>query len=262
MFKKFLLILITTLALNTFASANADESIILKKNEPSEVKDCFEKLNRATFAFNQTLDGVIFKPIAKIYRKLPSPARTGVSNSLNNLSHLTTIPNNLIQGDFGMAGKNTGRFIINTTLGVLGLLDVAQHLGLDEYEKEDYGQSFATLGAEPGCYIVLPILGPSTARDTVASTLNFFGGDPWYNVTVRNDTQYFNDANYYSSKAGAGVDFRAKNYDSINNLQENSIDFYASVKSLYLQDRQQKILNTKKIIDTQNDSEWEEIESQ
>ena len=262
MFKKLLLILITTLALNTFASADVNKNLILKKNEPSEVKDCFEKLNRATFAFNQTLDGIIFKPVAKVYRMLPSPARTGVSNSLNNLSHLTTIPNNLIQGDFKMAGKNTGRFIINTTLGILGLMDVAQHFGLEGYEKEDYGQSFAALGAEPGCYIVLPVLGPSTARDTVASTLNFLGGDPWYNVTVRNDTQYFNDANYYSSKAGEGVDFRAKNYDSINNLEENSIDFYASVKSLYLQDRQQKILNTKKIIDTQDDSEWEEIESQ
>ena len=86
-------------------------------------------------------------------------------------------------------------------MGILGLIDVAQYFGLEEYEKEDYGQSFAKLGAGPGCYIVLPVLGPSTARDTVASTLNFFGGDPWYNVTVKNDTQYFNDANYYSSKA-------------------------------------------------------------
>jgi len=193
---------------------------------------------------------------------LPSPAKTGVSNSLSNLSHLTTIPNNLFQGDFKKAGKNTGRFIINTTLGILGLIDVAQHFGLEGYEKEDYGQSFAKLGAGPGCYVVLPVLGPSTARDTVASTLNFLGGDPWYNVTVRNDTQYFNDANYYTSKAGSGIDFRAKNYDSIENLEENSIDFYASVKSLYLQDRQQKILNTKKIIDTQDDSEWDEIENQ
>ena len=262
MFKKLLLIIITTLALNTFASAGSDNELILKKNQPSEVKDCFEKLNRATFAFNQTLDGVIFKPVAKVYKMLPSPARTGLSNSLSNLSHLTTIPNNILQGDFKTAGKNTGRFVINTTLGVLGLMDVAQHLGLQGYEKEDYGQSLAAFGAEPGCYIVLPVLGPSTARDTVASTLNFFGGDPWYNVTVKNDTQYFNDANYYSSKVGSGIDFRAKNYESINNLEENSIDFYASVKSLYLQDRQQKILNTKKIIDTQDDSEWEEIESQ
>ena len=262
MVKKLLLIIITTLALNTFANAGSDNEVILKKNEPSEVKDCSEKFNRATFAFNQTLDGVIFKPVAKIYKMLPSPARTGVSNSLDNLSHLTTIPNNLIQGDFKEAGKNTGRFIINTTLGVLGLMDIAQHFGLEDYKKEDYGQSLAMFGAEPGCYIVLPVLGPSTARDTIASTLNFLGGDPWYNVTVKNDTQYFNDANYYTSKVGTGVDFRAKNYNSINNLEENSIDFYASVKSLYLQDRQQKILNTKKIIDTQDDSEWEDIDNQ
>jgi len=262
MLKKLVLILFTTLALNAYANAGSDSELILKKNDPSEIDDCSEKFNRATFAFNQTLDGAIFKPMANLYKMLPSPARTGFSNSLNNLSHLTTIPNNMIQGDFKEAGKNTGRFIINTTVGILGLLDVAQHFGLEGYKKEDYGQSFATLGAEPGCYIVLPILGPSTARDAVASTINFFGGDPWYNVTVRNDTQYFNDANYYTSKAGSGVDFRAKNYDALDNLEENSIDFYASVKSLYLQDRQQKILNTKKIIDTQDDSEWDEIESQ
>ena len=259
MFKKLLLILITTLALNTIASADSNSELILKKNEPSEVKDCFEKLNRATFAFNQTLDGIIFKPVAKIYRMLPAPAKTGVSNSLSNLSHLTTIPNNLIQGDFQEAGKNTGRFLINTTLGVLGLMDVAKYIGLEGYEKEDYGQSFATLGAEPGCYVVLPVLGPSTARDAVASTLNFFGGDPWYNVTVRNDTQYLSHEDYYISKVTGGVDFRAKNYNSIENLKTNSVDFYASVKSLYLQDRQQKILNTKKIISTQDDSDWEEI---
>jgi len=167
-----------------------------------------------------------------------------------------------LQGDVKQAGINTGRFIINTTLGVLGLLDVAQHFGLTDYEKEDYGQSFAKLGVGPGCYVVLPVLGPSTARDTVTSAFNFAGGDPWYNVTVKNDTQYFNDANYYSSRGAAGVDFRAKNYNSIDNLEKNSVDFYASVKSLYLQDRQQKILNTKKIVDTQNDSDWEEIDSQ
>ncbi len=262
MFKKLLIILITTLTLSSFAHAGSDGELLLKKNQPSEVKDCFEGLNRATFAFNQTLDGVIFKPVAKIYRMLPSPARKGVSNSLNNLSHLTTIPNNLLQGDFKKAGANTGRFIINTTLGILGLIDVAQYFGLNEYEKEDYGQTFAKLGAQPGCYLVLPVLGPSTARDTIASSLNFLGGDPWYNVTVKNNTNYLNESDYYASRIGAGVDFRAKNYDSINNLEDNSIDFYASVKSLYLQDRQQKILNTRKIVDTQDDSEWEEIESQ
>ena len=154
---------------------------------------------------------------------------------------------------------NTGRFVINTTVGILGLFDLAQYFGLVNYEKEDYGQSLAKWGTGPGCYVVLPILGPSTARDAMGSAFNFLGGDPWYNVTVKNDTQYFNDANYYQSKGASGVDFRAKNYDSIENLEKNSLDFYASVKSLYLQDRQQKILNTKKIISTQDDSDWEEI---
>ena len=262
MFKKFIIVTITTLALTLNSYAGTDGDLLLKKNQPSEVKDCFEKVNRATFAFNQALDGVIFQPIANVYRKLPSPARTGVSNTLENLSNLVTVPNNLLQGDFKRAGINTGRFIVNSTVGVLGIFDVAQFIGLNEFQKEDYGQSLAKAGVGPGCYVVLPVLGPSTARDTIGSAFTFLGGDPWYNVTVKNDTQYFNDANYYTSKAGSGVDFRAKNYDAINNLEENSIDFYASVKSLYLQDRQQKILNTKKIIDTQDDSGWEEIESQ
>ena len=261
MFKKFVIIIITTLTLTLNVSASSDGELLLKKNNPSEVKDCFEKINRATFAFNQILDGVVFKPVASAYRVLPSPVRSGVSNSLENLSNLVTIPNNILQGDFKSAGINTGRFVINSTVGILGVIDVAQHLGIVEYQKEDYGQSLAKAGVGPGCYVVLPVLGPSTARDTFASAANFIGGDAWYNVTVKNDTQYFSDVDYYASKGTSGVDFRAKNYDSLENLEENSLDFYASVKSLYLQDRQQKILNSKKIIDTQNDSDWEEIQN-
>ena len=259
MIKKILIIVFTTFTLTLNVNAGSDGNLILEKNQPAAVKDCFEKINRVTFAFNQTLDGVIFKPVASIYRKLPSPAKTGVSNSLENISHLLTIPNNVLQGDFKQASINTGRFIINTTIGILGFFDVAEYLGLTNYEKEDYGQSLAKFGVGPGCYIVLPVLGPSTVRDTLGSTLNFLGGDPWYNVTIGNDTQYFENSDYYFSKGAAGVDFRAKNYDSIENLQKNSLDFYASVKSLYLQDRQQKILNSRKIINTQDDSDWEEI---
>ena len=262
MFKKISLILITTLALTVNVQAASDGELILKKNNPAEINDCFEGFNRASFALNQGLDKVIFKPVASVYRVLPSPIKTGVSNSLNNLSNVVTIPNNILQGDFTKAGVNTGRFIINTTIGLLGLFDVAEYLGFSEYEKEDYGQSLATAGVGPGCYIVLPVLGPSTARDTVASLANFMGGDAWYNVTVKNDTRYFNDADYYASKVTAGVDFRAKNYDSIENIEKNSLDFYASVKSLYLQDRQKRISNAKTIIETQNDSDWEEIDNQ
>ena len=260
MIKKIAIILITTFALTFNLNAASDGELLLKKNEPSEIKDCSEKFNRVSFALNNVLDGVIFRPVASAYRVLPSPVRSGVSNSLDNLSNLVTIPNNVLQGDFKKAGVNTGRLLINSTVGVFGLIDVASFIGLEEYEKEDYGQSLARHGVGPGCYIVLPVLGPSTARDTVATSFNFLGGDAWYNVTVKNDTQYVSHEDYYASKVSSGVDFRAKNYNSINNLKTNSVDFYASVKSLYLQDRQQKILNTKKIINTQDDSDWEEIE--
>ena len=238
--------------------------LVVKKvfSDEVEVKDCFETLNRATFALNMGLDKVFFKPVSKGYRKLPSPIRTGTSNALNNLSNLITVPNNILQGDFSSAANNTIRFVINSTIGIVGIFDPANTLGFKKGEKEDFGQSFAKHGMGPGCYLVLPVLGPSTARDTISSTLNFVGGDAWYNLTVRNDTQYFSDIDYYTSKVTEGVNFRAKNFDDIESLKENSLDFYASVKSLYLQDRQQKILNTKKIIETQNDSDWEEIDSQ
>ena len=259
MIKKIAIVLITTFTLTVNVNAASDGELLLKKNNPAEIKDCSEGFNRASFKFNQGLDKIIFKPVASVYKSLPSPIRKGTSNALDNLSNLVTIPNNILQGEFKKAGVNTGRFLINTTVGILGIVDAAGYMGFTEYVKEDYGQSLAVAGVGPGCYLVLPILGPSTARDTVSSVANFVGGDAWYNVTVKIDTQYFSDVDFYSSKVTSGVDFRAKNFDSIENLEKNSLDFYASVKSLYLQDRQQKILNTSKVIDTQNDSDWEEF---
>ena len=261
MFKKFLSILAITSLATLNVNAASDGELLMKKNQPSEVKDCFEGVNRATFKLNQVLDGIIFEPVAKTYRFMPSPIRSGVSNSLDNLSNLVTIPNNVLQGDFKKAGTNTGRFVINTTVGVLGIFDVAEKIGFSEYEKEDYGQSLAKAGVGPGCYIVLPVLGPSTVRDTAGSFVNVLGGDAWYNVTVKNNTQHFEDSDYIFSRLGTGIDFRAKNIDAFDNLEKNSVDFYASVKSLYLQDRQQKILNSNGIIEAMDDSDWEEIES-
>ena len=260
--KKIIIASVMSLLLTFNVSAGTDGENILTKNDTSKVKDCFENINRATFKFNQALDGVLFEPVAKAYRVLPSPIRGGVSNSLDNLSTLVTIPNNILQGDLKKAGENTLRFAVNTTLGILGIFDVAKNLGLTEYEKEDYGQSLGTKGVGSGCYIILPILGPSTIRDTAGSVGNLMGGDAWYNVTVKNDTQHFEERDYYYTRAGSGIDFRAKNIGSLENLEKNSVDFYASVRSLYLQDRQQKISNSDKIVDTQNDSDWEEIESQ
>ena len=243
------------------ANAGSDGENTISKKQPKPVKDCFETVNRGMFAFNQTLDNVIFEPVAKGYRYIPSPIRTGTSNTLSNLSNLITIPNNLLQGDVKMAGVNTIRFVLNTTLGILGIWDPAQVLGFEKKEKEDYGQTLGSWGIGPGCYLILPVLGPSTVRDAVGTFANFVGGDPWYNVTVTNDTNYFNESDYYTTRITSGVDYRAKNIESFDNLEKNSIDFYASIRSLYLQDRQQRILNSDKITDTMDDSDWEEIES-
>ena len=228
--------------------------------EEKEVKDCFEKINRATFAFNMALDKVLFRPVATGYRKLPSPVRTGTSNALNNLSNLITIPNNILQGDLKAAGNNTIRFIINTTIGIVGIFDPANALGFEKLEKEDFGQTFGAMGIGEGCYLVLPVLGPSTVRDAVGSLVSMSGGDAWYNVTVKNDTQYFKESDYYFSKLSEGVDFRAKNLESFDSLEKTSVDFYATVRSLYLQDRERKIKNLKVKTDTLDDSDWESID--
>ena len=257
--KKLIISFLLTIILTFNLSADTDGENSLSKKNKGQVKDCFEKLNRATFKFNQVLDGAIFEPIAKAYRVLPSPVRSGTSNVLDNLSNLVTIPNNIFQGDFKKAGENTGRLILNTTLGILGLFDVAESVGFTEYEKEDYGQTLGTMGFGEGCYVVLPVLGPSTVRDVTGSLTNMVGGDAWYNVTVKNDTQHFEERDYYISRGTGGVDFRAKNIDSFNNLEKNSMDFYASVKSLYLQDRQQKISNSNLTTETMDDGDWEEI---
>ena len=250
------------LILNVSADTDGNNSLSKKTKKPEVVKDCFEGLNRATFSLNQGLDKAIFKPVAKGYRKLPSSVRNGTSNALENISSLITIPNNVLQGQFKAAGINTGRFIINTTVGILGLIDVAEKMDFPEYEKEDYGQTFGVWGVGAGCYLILPVLGPSTVRDTLGSFANVLGGDPYYNVSTHGNNEYLTKSIYTTTKIITAVDFRAKNLDSIDNLEKNSLDFYASVKSLYLQDRQQKIANSNPTIEIMYEGDWEEVESQ
>jgi len=232
------------------------------KEQSAEVKDCFETVNRGIFAFNQVLDKIFFKPVAKGYRFLPKPIRSGTSNALNNLSNVVTIPNNILQGQFKEAGVNTLRFSINTTLGIAGIFDVASYYGLNKLDKEDYGQTLGSWGVKEGCYFVLPVLGPTTVRDTLGSIVNLTGGDPWYNVTVGADTKFFENSDYYYSRLAIGVDFRAKNLEAFDNLEKNSLDLYSSVRSLYLQDRKRKIQNSDEITETMNDDDWEEIDTQ
>ncbi len=238
--------------------------LVVKKTYSNEVevKDCFEKLNRVTFALNMGLDKIIFKPVSKGYRKLPSPIRTGTSNALSNLSNLITIPNNVLQGDFGSAANNSARLIINTTLGIAGIFDPADSLGFEKREKEDFGQTLGVMGVGEGCYLVLPVLGPSTVRDTVGSLISMNGGDAWHNITVRNDTQYFKESDYWASKAMSGVDFRAKNLEAFDAMEKNSVDLYATVRSLYLQDREKKINNSSDKTEAMDDGDWDTLENQ
>ena len=258
--KKFITVSLIAIILATNVNADTDgENSLSKKSRPT--KDCFESLNRATFSLNMGLDKVIFKPVAEGYRNLPSQVRNGTSNALDNISSLITIPNNILQGDFKKAGINTGRFVVNTTIGILGVFDVADKMGFPEYVKEDYGQTLGTFGFGPGCYVVIPILGPSTVRDTAGSFMNILGGDPYYNASSHGNNEYLDKDIYMGTKVLTGIDFRAKNLESIDNLEKNSMDFYASVRSLYLQDRQKKISNSDQTTETMNDSDWEEVQS-
>ena len=256
----FLIIFLTSNAL-----AGSDGDLQLSKKSKS-TKDCFEPLNRATFALNQGLDKAILKPVAQGYRSLPAPIKRGTGNVLNNLSTLITIPNNVLQGDIKLAAINTGRLVVNTTLGILGIFDPASEMGFPKYVKEDYGQTLGAWGVGPGCYLVLPVLGPSTIRDTAGSFINVMGGDPYYNISTHGNNEYLDKSDYMLTKVLTGVDFRAKNIESFENLEKNSMDFYAAAKSLYLQDRKRKIANTKPSatieILYEGDADWEEIETQ
>ena len=142
-------------AFTFFASPNAKSA-----------EECFEGASRAIFKFNMALDDIILEPLAKGYNKLPSPIRTGTSNFTSNLATLMSIPNNILQGNLKQLGHSVGSFTVNTTVGILGFLNPAEKIGLKPH-KEDVGQTLGSYGIGPGCYFVLPILGPTTARDSI-----------------------------------------------------------------------------------------------
>ncbi len=206
----------------------------------SKTEDCFEPVNRAVFSFNMALDKVIFKPVAKGYSVLPSPLKTGVKNATNNVSYLVQIPNQFLQGKFRQGMNDTGRFLVNTTLGILGIFDPASKIGFKKNENEDYGQTLGSWGIGHGCYLMLPVLGPTTLRDTVGRVGNIFL-DPFYLSTVGDKEMLFGnnfgDGTYWGETALDKTNWRAENLNAIDDLEKNSVDLYASVRSLYLQRR-------------------------
>jgi phospholipid-binding lipoprotein MlaA len=262
--KLFIAIATTLLFWATISYAGSSGNEGLKKSSSSSANECFEGVSRAMFSFNQAMDATIFEPIAKGYRFLPMVIRKGSSNMMGNISNLLTIPNNILQGDFAGAGNTVARLAINTTVGILGFFDPAEKIGFPDKGKEDYGQTLGFWGAGSGCYFVLPILGPTTVRDFTGTIVNLWG-DPWYNMTTADDPMIadgiFKESDYYVAKGTDAVDFRAKNIESFDSLEKNSIDLYASIKSLYLQNRNKKITNSETIVETQDESDWEEIDT-
>ena len=230
--------------------------------------ECFEGFSRAMFSLNHGLDKAIFRPVAKGYRALPVPIMRGTGNAMDNLRSLLTISNNILQGDVRKAGYTAGRFVINSTVGIIGIWDpAAAAFGLEKQGKEDFGQTIGVWGADSGCYFVLPIIGPTTARAAVGLVGNIFL-DPVYHVThnseihnglVGNDN--YSEHSYYYYRGTGAVDFRSKNIESFDSLDRNAIDLYASVKSLYIQERNKKIANAQSLVGTQDASDWEEIDT-
>ena len=207
--------------------------------------ECFEGVSRAVFKFNMVFDDVILEPIAKGYSKLPNPVKTGTSNFTSNIATLLSIPNNLLQGNIKQLGHATGSFIVNTSVGILGFLNPAEKIGLKPH-KEDVGQTLGSYGIGPGCYFVLPILGPTTVRDSIGLVADSFV-DPFAQITLREKELLSisgNELDYFSVKGVAAVDFRSDNITNFNSLEKNSIDLYSSLKSVYLQDRERKIKNS------------------
>jgi len=208
-------------------------------------EECFEKTSRAIFKFNMALDDVVLEPLAKGYNKLPSPIKTGTSNFTSNISTLLSIPNNILQGNLKQLGHSVGSFAVNSTVGILGFLNPAEKMGLKPH-KEDVGQTLGSYGIGTGCYFVLPVLGPTTARDSLGLLADTFV-DPFAHVTLREKELFSTSGNsldYFSIKATSAVDFRADNETNFESLEKNSIDLYSSFKSIYLQDRENKIRNS------------------
>ena len=208
-------------------------------------EECFEKTSRAIFKFNMALDDIVLEPLAKGYNKLPSPVKTGTNNFTSNIGTLLSIPNNVLQGNIKQLGHSVGSFAINTTVGVLGFLNPAEKLGLKPH-KEDVGQTLGSYGIGAGCYFVLPLFGPTTVRDSAGLIADTFL-DPFAHVTIRENeilSTSGNSLDYYSVKGTSAIDFRASNDKNLENLEKNSIDLYSSIKSIYLQDRENKIKNS------------------
>jgi phospholipid-binding lipoprotein MlaA len=200
----------------------------LPPGHQADPRDPWERFNRASYAFNDRLDRAVTKPAAKVYKKVtPQFLRQGFSNFFSNLNGITTILNDALQGKMGQAGRDTARFLLNTTIGLGGFFDPATAAGLEQ-NNEDFGQTLGKWGVKSGPYLMLPILGPSTLRDTVGRIPDQFS----------NPMNYYHDPHTrYGVRALDFLEMRAGLLDLEPQL-EQSYDRYAFIRNAVLQRRE------------------------
>lgn len=202
------------------------------------IPDPMEGMNRKVFAFNAAVDKAVMRPVAKGYRAaVPQPVRTGVRNFLNNLRAPITLANQLLQGNLGGAGETVTRTLVNTTVGLGGLIDVAAQEGL-KYQHEDFGQTMAVWGAGHGAYMVVPLLGPSSMRDGVGMLVDGLA-DPLRIYLHNTDRDYL----HYTRVGMSVLDKREELLDIMDDLERNSFDYYAAMRSIYTQNRAALVRN-------------------
>ncbi len=198
-----------------------------------EIRDPAEGLNRGIFKFNDAVDTALLRPVAMGYRKaVPQPARQGVRNFLRNLKSPQIIANNLLQGDLAGTGNSTIRMLVNTTVGLGGLFDVAGKEGI-KYEEEDFGQTLGKWGVGNSPYVMLPLLGASSVRDTTGLIVDSYA-DPVRLWATNTD----NEGWYFAKVGVAALDKREELIDILDDMKKNSIDYYAAVRSSYAQRRE------------------------
>lgn len=195
--------------------------------------DPFRPANRVVYSFNRFLDTAIFNPMIKTYRLIvPEPGRKMVTNAVKNIVSPITVVNAAAQGDVQTATDTFWRFVVNSTMGIGGLFDVAKEAGLEEKKTEDFGQTLGKYGIAQGPYIVLPVLGPSTVRDTVGRVVDVFTS-PF--------TYYLSDDALIAEAAIVFFDSKERYHDSLESMDSISLDPYSAMRSLYLQHRENQV---------------------
>ena len=203
-----------------------------KPGQVGEYDDPFENTNRSIFRFNQAVDRHVLVPVAKGYRAVfPEPARDSIHAFFRNLRGPIIFVNDVLQGEGNYAGDTFARFLLNTTLGIGGLIDVAGRIGVP-YHEQDFGITFGVWGIGPGPYLVVPILGPSDPRDLMGSVAEDFG-DPWNQLASDNGFLYLT----FVRGAVSGIDQRSRYLDTLADLERTSLDYYATLRSIYFQRR-------------------------